>query len=107
MKLLEFLFGKRRPRISLRDLNHKLDLIMSSQTELATQVRAATTQLQKISKESTATLATVEKLKEIIAQENVSPELQAAVAELAAQVQAVDDLTPDIVETPPAETPPV
>ncbi len=80
---------------------------MSSQTELATQVRAATTQLQKISKESTATLATVEKLKEIIAQENVSPELQAAVAELAAQVQAVDDLTPDIVETPPAETPPV
>ncbi len=79
---------------------------MSSQTELATQVRAATTQLQKISKESTATLATVEKLKEIIAQqENVSPELQAAVDELAAQVQAVDDLTPDIVEPTP-ETPP-
>lgn len=76
---------------------------MSSQSELAAQIRAATTQLNKISLESSATLARVEELKAIIAQQPaVSPELQEAVDALAAQVQAVDDLTPDVVAEPPA-----
>ncbi len=106
MNLLEFLFGKRRPRISLRDINHKLDIIMSNQADLAVKVKAITTQLNKISQESTRTLQEVERLKAVLAeQENVTPELQAAVDALAEQVQAVDDLTPDVVEPTP-ETPP-
>jgi hypothetical protein len=81
---------------------------MSAQSELATQIRTVTTQLNKISLESSATLQKVEDLKAIIAQqENVSPELQEAVDALAAQAQVVDDLTPDVVAppAPDAETP--
>lgn len=95
MSFLEWLFW---PRKALRQIHQKLDIIMATQIELTAKINAVNTQLQKISRESSATLAKVTELQVIIdGMDEVTPELQAAVDALAAQVQAVDDLTPDII----------
>ena len=96
MSFLKWLFW---PRKTLREINLKLDIVMATQNELVTKINAATTQLHKISLESTATLQKVTELQAIIdAMDEVTPELQAAVDALTAQIQAVDDLTPDITD---------
>ena len=105
---LKFLFrGSIRHRALLASL-HRIEsnqnIIMASQTEAAAQIRALTAQIQKISAESSTTLQKVTDLQAVIdAGTGVSPELQAAVDELKAQIQVVDDLVPDV--TPPAPTP--
>jgi len=83
-------------------LNEIKELIMSTQAEVTELLNAATTQLQKIGTESAATLQKVLDLEAVIASmgTNVTPELQAAVDALRAQVQLVDDLVPD---APPAD----
>lgn len=96
---MSFLEWLRWPRKTLRELNLKLDIIMATQIELTAKINAATTQLQKISVESSATIAELKRVQDLLEQQsNVSPELQAAVDRLADQIQAVDDLTPDITD---------
>lgn len=78
------------------EITRKLAILMSTQAELATQLRTVTAQIQKISAESSKTLQKVTDLQAVIdSGAAVSPELQAAVDELKAQVQLVDDLVPD------------
>ena len=94
MSLIEFLFGRQL----LRTINHKINQIMATQVELTSKLNQVTTQLQKIGNESAQTLQKVTELQAIIdAGPVVTPELQAAVDALAAQVQVVDDLVPDAV----------
>lgn len=78
-------------------LNEIKELIMASEAEITNLLNAATAQLQKIATESAATLQKVTDLEAVIASlgANVTPELQAAVDALRAQVQLVDDLVPD------------
>lgn len=84
----------------LRKVFHQGEKIMATQAELATKLDGVTTQLVKISGESSKTIALVQELRDIIANgPPVTPELQAAFDKLAAQAQVVDDLTPD---EPPA-----
>ena len=86
----------------LTALNEIKELIMATEAEITGLLTAATAQLQKIATESAATLQKVTDLETIIASmgTNVTPELQAAVDALRAQVQLVDDLVPD---APPAD----
>ena len=88
---------------SFLSIHQKLDKIMSTQTELAAQVQAISAQVSKIGEESKVTLQKVIDLETALAnQDNVSPELQAAVDALKKQVQVVDDL---VADAPPAEQP--
>jgi len=93
-----------------RRIELKLEEIMASQKELATQLDEVTAQLQKVGNESALTLQKVNDLEAIIAQGGeVGPELQAAFDALKAQVKTVDDLVPDAEDPNPAEggtTPP-
>jgi len=78
-------------------VNQKIEIIMSTQIELITSIKELTTQVKKISAESSATLAKVIELQAIIdAGPGVSVELQEAIDTLKAQVQMVDNLTADI-----------
>lgn len=88
---------------SFLSIHQKLDKIMSTQTELAAQVQAIGTQVAKIGEESKITLQKVTDLEFALAnQDNVSPELQAAVDALKQQVQVVDDLVADAPAAPVA-----
>jgi len=72
--------------------------IVATQAELAVQVTALTDQVGKIGAETRTLLTRVEELLAVIAAGGeVTPELQAAVDGLKAQVQVVDDLVPDAV----------
>lgn len=76
---------------------------MASQKELAEQLKALTAQTEKAKAEI---IAKVTSLEEAIANAgNTSPEVDAALAELKAAVQGVDDLNPDapVEETPTDE----
>lgn len=78
--------------------------IIMTQQELTQIINAITAQVGKIKEESTATLAKLSELQEIINnQGGVSPELQAAVDALKAQVQVVDDLVADAPVVPPID----
>ena len=83
-------------------LNEIKELIMATEAEITGLLTAATTQLQKIAAESAATLQKVSDLEAVIASlgTNVTPELQAAVDALRAQVQLVGEL---VHYEPPAE----
>lgn len=70
--------------------------IMATQAELTQQVKAATEKITKIGTETTTLVAKVKELTDIITNgPPVTPELQAAVDELKAQAQVVDDLVSD------------
>lgn len=70
---------------------------MSTQAELAAQLKAVTAQIQKIGTETTKTLEKVSQLEDALNnQGNVTPELQTAFDELKAQVTTVDDLIADV-----------
>jgi septal ring factor EnvC (AmiA/AmiB activator) len=76
--------------------------IMATQAELAVQINTLTAQVQKIATESSKTLQMVTDLQSLIAAGGtVTPELQASVDALAAQIKVTDDLVPDA----PAPTP--
>lgn len=80
--------------------NTLLEKIMATQQELATQVRDLGKQVEKIGGESSKSLEMLASLQDIIKNgPPVTPELQAAVDGLAAQLKVVDDLVPD---APPA-----
>lgn len=92
------LFSRRSPHrlATIHDLLMFEHKIMASQAELADQIRAATSQLQKIGTETKSLVEKIDALQAIIdAGGEVSPELQAAVDELKTQAQVVDDLVPD------------
>lgn len=81
-------------------LNRNMETIMTTQAELVTKVTALTEQVTKIGLETSNLQDSVAALQEQLAAAGgaggtITPELQAAVDALAAQVQLVDDLVPD------------
>ena len=76
-------------------LLEKADKIMATQAELATQLNTIKTQLVKVGTETTTLLTKIEELKQVVLNQPVTPELQAAVDAVAAQAKVVDDLVPD------------
>lgn len=85
----------------LTALNEIKELIMGTQTELAADIANVTAQVAKIGTETAALLQKVTDLQTIIdSQGGVSPELQAAVDALKAQITVVDDLVPDAPAAP-------
>ena len=79
----------------LNKLNRKVVKIMGTQEELRIQIEALTTQVAKIATETQTLLTRIEELLAIINAGTVTPELQAAVDALVAQVAIVDELVPD------------
>jgi hypothetical protein len=74
---------------------------MLSQAQAAAQIRALTAQIAKIGTETGKTLAKVTALEALItAGGDVTPEVEAALADAKTQAQATDDLVPDDI-TPP------
>ena len=95
---IENLVIKEVPEELIHSIIKKLNKIMATQAELAASIAAITAKVTKIGTESTATLAKVQELQDVIDNlptGTVTPELQAAVDALAAQVQIVDDLIAD------------
>lgn len=78
----------------LHKIGKPLAIIMGKQDDAAAQLNTISDQLVKVAGESTKLLATIEELK-TAAGDNVSPALAEAIAKVAAQAQAVDDLVPD------------
>ena len=74
----------------------KLEQLMSTQAELAQSLADVSAQVAKIGDESKTTLARVAALEEAVAAAGgTTPEVDAALAALKAQVQLVDDLVAD------------
>lgn len=82
---------------SLEEIKQKLNIIMATQAELAKQLRDITAQNEKARQEILDKIATLEQA--IIDAGNTTPEVDAALADLKASVQADDDLNPDEVPT--------
>ena len=107
--LLLELLGSALEKLSTRtELAEIKALIMASQTEVAAILRAVTEQQKKTITEIRGVQSAVTTLKEkIVTLEDqikngaVSAELEAAVAELKVQAQAVDDAIPDEPTVPP------
>ncbi len=90
-------------RVLFRVLNVSKHLknIMATQSELVTQIKTLSTQVAKIGDESQKSLDMIADLKkQIDAGGTITPELQQAVADLATQLQVVDDKVPDATPTP-------
>lgn len=88
---------------SLILIHHKLDKIMTEQEQLAEDMKAVSTQLQKIGNESAQSVAKLAELETQLAnQPNLIQPVKDAFAALKQQVQLVDDLVPDAA---PAEAP--
>ena len=78
----------------------KLDQIIMTEAELAQKLTETTAQVQKIGTETQTLIDKVAELTELLANgDEVSPEVQAAMDALSAQVGVVDGLVADI--TPP------
>ncbi len=74
----------------------KLEKLMASQAELAASLETVSAQVAKIGTETAGLLAKVTDLEAAIANAgNTTPEVDAALAALRAQVQVVDDLVVD------------
>jgi cob(I)alamin adenosyltransferase len=92
------------------DLREMEQRIMATQAELAADLRAVLAQQKKTSAEIAVVQTSVDTLKAKIAEleaviaggGEASPELVAAVAEVKAQAQVVDDQLPDATPEPPA-----
>lgn len=88
-------------RRDLADLNERMDNMAQTQAQLAATIDAMNNQLVKIGTESATSVQMIADLKAIIAAgADVTPELQAAVDRLAAQIQKVDDMVPDVPPAP-------
>jgi chromosome segregation ATPase len=80
----------------LFQIKRKVRIIMANQEDLRIQIEALTAQVVKIQTETQSLLTRIEELLAIInAGGTVTPELQAAVDALVAQVAIVDELVPD------------
>ena len=82
---------------------HQLEeLIMTGQAEAAQTLATVAASLDKIAAESAALLEEVATRKALLEQQvgDLSPELAAAIANVSAKAQAIDDLVPDAA--PPA-----
>lgn len=75
--------------------------LMATQQEMVVQINGLKDQVAKIGTETSTLITKVNDLLAIIAAGPVTPELQAAVDSLKAQVQVVDDLVPDPVPPTP------
>ena len=76
---------------------HKLEQIMATQAELAVSLQALTTQSAKIAGETQLLLAKIDELTAAIAAGGqTTPDVDAALAALQAQVAVVDALVPDV-----------
>lgn len=74
----------------------KVNQFMATQAQLATELALVSAQVAKIGTETQATLQRVADLEAAIANAgNTTPEVDAALAALKAQVQVVDDLVAD------------
>lgn len=94
----------RRMASVLAGINNKLTQIMATQAQVAADLVALTDQVTKIKSEVTGKLQ--ELADAIAAQGTASPEVEAALAGLKAEVQAVDDLVVDpLPPAPPVEPP--
>lgn len=87
---------------SLARANRLLEDVMTTQNELVTQITALTATVAKIGTETTFLKESVAALQTQLAEAGgaggtITPELQAAVEALAAQIQVVDALVPDAV----------
>lgn len=71
---------------------------MATQAELAQALRDLKTEAAKAKDEITAKIASLEVA--VVAAGNVTPEVEAALADLRAGVQAIDDIVPDAPTTP-------
>lgn len=88
---------------TINQLTSKTDKIMGAQEDDAAKLEAVATQLDKISTESSASLALIADLQaQIAALPQVSPALQAAIDKVAAKAQIIDDLVADVPLPPPA-----
>lgn len=77
-------------------ISESLLQIMTTQTELAAALSTATEKITKIGAETSALLAKIADLTDAIAGANLTtPEVDAALAALQAQVDVVDALVPD------------
>ena len=89
--------------VALKDIQKELKLIMATNAELKADLDAVSAQVAKIGTETSATLQKVTDLENALANAGgTTPEVDAAMAALKAQVQLVDDLVPD---AGPAPTP--
>lgn len=106
-----FFFGKsgaeKRLRQQLDRIEHKLDTIMATQTELAEELRKLKAQQNKIAAEQSARFdaltAKIAELEAAIANAPVTAEVENALTELKAAAQSLDDTIPDAPVEPPAE----
>lgn len=88
----------------IKSIHSKIIQIMATQAELAQAVNQISTQVGKIKDETSGLQQKITDLENAVGnQDNVSPELQAAVDALKAQVQVVDDLVADVPAPPPVE----
>lgn len=99
---------RRIPAITKEDLDEAVRLILSDQrrlkrylkmkqAELVEHLKALATQNTKSKGE---VLAAIQKLKDALGDVDLSPEVGAALTELDATVQAIDDIDPDDTTTP-------
>ena len=65
-----------------------------TQDELIAQVKADTEQVVKIGTETRTLLDKIKELLDLLANQTLKPEVEAAVSELSAQVAVVDELVP-------------
>jgi len=95
---MDYLLGKRLERFEqmLKQVLANQEKIMADQAQLAADLTAISAQIAKIGTESTATLQKVSDLEAALAGAGgTTPEVDAALAALKAQVQVVDDLVAD------------
>jgi hypothetical protein len=84
-------------RQAMNSLVTKVDTIMLTQTQLAATLTTLGGEIKKIGVETTTLLEKVTALTEAVANAgNTSPEVDAALADVQAQAQVVDDLVPDV-----------
>lgn len=79
----------------LKAINRKVDMIMATQAELAQELTTVKDQVQKIGTETSTLIERITELEQAIANGPTTPEVDAALAALKAQVQVVDELVPD------------
>jgi seryl-tRNA synthetase len=78
----------------VHSLKYEVQLIMVTQVELAERMRALKAQNDKATAEQ---MAALQKVQDALAQAgNTTPEVDAAMEELAASIQRDDDLNPDV-----------
>lgn len=80
-----------------------LEKIMATEAQLVAQLNTLTQAVTKIGSETTTLIQKVSDLSAALADAETTPEVDAALAALQAQVQVVDDLVPDVPPVvPPA-----